>query len=69
MYSRICGDRISHNIKCYEANQCMETIAIFLFVISYNPRLNIVRSSEMFLSFLKAVTFIHVSVRELAPGL
>jgi len=69
MYSRICGDRMSYNIKCYEANQCMETIAIFLLAISYNLRLKIVRSSEMFVSYLKAVTFIHVSVRKLAPGL
>ena len=69
MYSRICGDRMSHNIKCYEANQCMETITIYLLAISYNLMLKIVRSSEMFFSSLKVVTFIHVSVRKLAPGL
>jgi hypothetical protein len=47
MYSRICGDRMSHNIKCYKVYKCMETITIFLLAMLYNLRLKIVRSSEM----------------------
>jgi hypothetical protein len=78
MYSRICGDRMSHNIKSdIKLSKCTETITTFLLAISYNLRVKIVRSSEMLAidngtkGFLipENSNFLHISVRKLAPVL